>query len=610
MTGGGCGPFVVPGVPGAAPVATQQAVLSQQDPTSWEVWWSFNRDALLELKAAIDVEPIVTGSDDYFLGRGERSFAPAEPPQQRAVRERVVPALLEALEDESSPQARAELILALARIGASHEPDKIESVLVDELEHASLEVVQSAVVGLGILGLPSTARTLEHVLADCPTGRQMLGRNVVPRRTRSFAAYAMGLTALRSKHEDARRYAALYLTSALDAWQSSDDLQVACISALGIDPVAFAGTSIGDAAASSSREAVIQRLLSVLDDPKASWQTRAHAVTALGRLTHEAPEVTRAVVAERLVRAVLPRSKDPEEVRRSAILALGALGTAGLGPTDLSIRKALTTSTTFGPQASRNFSWLALGRVAGRPASGGVAFAATPAVRKELSRSLARAKGTRRAWIALGLGLLERGVGDHGETPAEATRTALVVALQSAGAPTDRAAIGLALGLTGDPKASDVLVEAFRSLSDDGARGNVALGLGLLGVAGDVGEVDEALREAQRRPQLLQECAIALALAGDRSVVEDLVEMLDEAGDVTSRAAIANALGQVGDQRGIEPLVAMLGGASTDRLAAARALGRLCETDRLPWSASLSTDVNYLASTESLASGVGILDLR
>jgi len=607
---GGPNAFPLPSGPTEAAVAT--LFLPIEDRTSWQTWWSFNRDALLGVKAALDVPLVETGDDEFFIGRGERKLAPAGQPLQRAVRELVLPALLRTLADESSAAARSQVLLALARIGASDGNASIERVLTEHIAAPELEVAQSAIVGLGILGRPTAVKTLEHVLGDCDQGRALTGRSRVPRRMRSFAAYAIGLTALRSEHEDARRFAAMYLTATLDAWRSSDDLQVACVSSLGIAPVAFEGAKASGAAHStSSREALVARMLELLDSRRASWQTKAHAPTALARLVEGAPEELRATVCERLMRALRPRSTDVEEVRRSSILALGALGTAGLSETDVALRETLIQAMHTGPQASRNFARLALGRVGGRAAPAGNALAATPFVRKELTRELARAKGTSRAWTALALGLLERGVAEAGEEQSGATRSALELALGEASSPSDRAALGLALGLYGDPAASKLLVEQFGELRDDDLRGSMALGLGLMGAEDSIDEIEAAMRAAVRRPLLLQECALALALVGDRTVVGDLIEMLDQASDVTSRAAIAGALGQVGDQSSIEPLVAMLKGTSTDCIAAARALGVLCDEAPLPWSASLSTDMNYLAATESLvSSGVGVLDLR
>ena len=83
-----------------------------------------------------------------------------------------------------------------------------------------------------------------------------------------------------------------------------------------------------------------------------------------------------------------------------------------------------------------------------------------------------------------------------------------------------------------------------------------------------------------------------------------------------TRAAIASALGLIGDRRSIEPLLAMLSDREhcTDlaRAFAAVALGMCCDKELLPWNAKLAADSNYRASTATLYSpdtGTGILDI-
>jgi HEAT repeat protein len=92
------------------------------------------------------------------------------------------------------------------------------------------------------------------------------------------------------------------------------------------------------------------------------------------------------------------------------------------------------------------------------------------------------------------------------------------------------------------------------------------------------------------------------------------VTQLQDADTLTTQAAIASALGFIGDARSVDPLVGMLkdqeltGGA---RGFAAVALGIVAEKEELPWNAKFSVDINYRANTTTLTgeNGTGLLDI-
>ena len=63
-----------------------------------------------------------------------------------------------------------------------------------------------------------------------------------------------------------------------------------------------------------------------------------------------------------------------------------------------------------------------------------------------------------------------------------------------------------------------------------------------------------------------------------------------------------------GDHRALPALLALLGnreGTASARGFAAVALGRVCDRDRVPWSAQISEDVHYRAATVTLINGDG-----
>ena len=103
-------------------------------------------------------------------------------------------------------------------------------------------------------------------------------------------------------------------------------------------------------------------------------------------------------------------------------------------------------------------------------------------------------------------------------------------------------------------------------------------------------------------------------LSTGRDLVPDLVRMLEAAHGYSSQAAIASALGFIGDTRSIDPLVKMLRRKDiTDsaRGFAAVALGIVADKDPLPWNSRISANIDYRANTTTLTSpeSTGILDI-
>jgi hypothetical protein len=425
---------------------------------------------------------------------------------------------------------------------------------------------------------------------------------------------SLGLTALRSDHEDARRYAAMRLVHAIELRDVPIDLKVAYVSALGIDPIASQTSAAGNREhdlASSSREALVADLLQLLGDREEAWQVRAHTATAVARLHEGASDELGDLILRELQGAVRKQSKAPEEVRRSALLGLSRLGTASGNKLDTEVRATLVRAAREGPVTSRCFALLALGRAGGHRGTGEEPMAGTDAARKELLDAVTRWKGTLRPWAALALGLLERGVRESGGQCSLETVRTLESRLRKGGSPSEEAALGIALGLCGDPSAYEAVAEAFGEVRDDTARGSLAVGLGLLGDPRAVEALEAVLKESEHRPVLFQECAIALALIGDRTLVPRLVERLEAAKDITTRAAIAGALGYVGDERCVDAFLELLAGSTNDRVLAARVLGRVCDPEALPWSTALAADLNDLAAPETLLSGqAAVLDKR
>ena len=96
--------------------------------------------------------------------------------------------------------------------------------------------------------------------------------------------------------------------------------------------------------------------------------------------------------------------------------------------------------------------------------------------------------------------------------------------------------------------------------------------------------------------------------------MDSLIDMLREAQTISTQAALASALGFVGDGGSVAPLIDMLQDKSipdTGRAFAAVALGIVADKETLPWNSKIAVDVNYRSSTTTLntTDGLGILNI-
>jgi hypothetical protein len=260
---------------------------------------------------------------------------------------------------------------------------------------------------------------------------------------------------------------------------------------------------------------------------------------------------------------------------------------------------------------------IALGQVGGRVGEGEDAEKGVKQVRDDLLTFLTRGKNHIRPWAGLGIGVMERSILDNSEsgiTPSPMSKDALRTTLKDAANPSHTGCYSIAIGIAKDPEAKELLREKLKNAPGDEAKGNVAVALGLVDSREAIVDIQGIVRDSKYKPDLLKQAAIGLGLLGDKDLVPELVTMLGEAKGYSSQAALASALGFIGDSRSIDPLVDMLKRKDiTDsaRGFAAVALGIVADKEPLPWNAKISTNINYRANTTTLTgeNGTGILDI-
>ena len=600
----------------------------------WQFWWGFNKEPYLNLREAIRSGNVQTGTDDYFIGRGEKELArDTLRPSEEKIRQVIVPALLEALEKERQNDIVTGCMVALAKIGDAKDEQgesEFQKVIQEFLKDGVQEIAETSAIALGILANDASVELLTDLMMDTPAGQKAVGSTSVVYRTRAFAAYGLGLIGYQTEDNATRQKIVKSLIEVLELpRQATRDLKVAALTSIGLIPIdpgtppqAPEGEELVKDADYwvSTRETQVRYLLDFFKDEKGQhFLTRAHAPRALALLVEDVDDdAMRLEIVDALVEASGKRSKEQPEVVQSAILAMGQLGDSDADAHDEKIRKALSERITASgePQVKR-FAVIGLAQVGGRPGTN-EPDAGYPKIKKDLTTYLARSGGgmsQMKPWIGLALGVMQAArVENTGGLPDSDVAQALRTALIDCKRPMDVGAYCIGAGVAKDLEAKDAVLDKLDSFADDEARGYAAVALGLMDARDAIEPIQTIVKESKYRPELLKQAAIALGLLGDKTLVDSLVEMLANAKGLATQAAISSALGFIGDNRSVDPLVEMLQDQSITASArgfAAVALGIVADKEPLPWNAKISVDINYRANTTTLTgdNGTGILDI-
>jgi HEAT repeat protein len=613
--------------------------------TQWQYWWAFNQAPYLNLKSHVHAGAMVTGSDQYPLGKGtsaDTSDALRVSPAK--IRALIVPQLLEALRKEPSNDIQSSCMIALAKIGDPGGPaegsalaHEVQLEIAKRLCSANQELSETAAVALGISGMRDNLATLVAVVEGDVARLRALGVNQMGEvgvRTRAFAAYGLGLLGNRVGEYD-RLVINATLRKLLDGecrGMAHRDIPVACLTAIGLTPLAIdereletdAAKIAKDAGAMSSLQDQLRFLLSYYADESNNALTRAQAPTAIARLMRATNPPSdfalRPVVAKVFLQSLAEGSKDENAMQQSCIMALGLIGDSDEDALDKTIRTTLMrVQERLADQQSRRFALIALAQAAGHPGTGlgDPIHAVNTRESMENARTFLLAqlngKGPSRPWAGVALAILERSLDDSKQTSSPDAKLVLRTCLNDARAPDELGAFAIACGIAKDGGAKDVLLKHLESVRDVEARGFTAVALGLLDVQPAIAPIEDIVRHSKYQAELLRNAAIALGLLGDKQLVPDLIEMLSSASSLSSQAAISSALGMIGDTRSVTGLVEFMRNTEVTDLArafGAVALGIVADKEDLPWNAKISVGSNYRANTPSLTDGKGgILDI-
>ena len=569
------------------------------DTGTWRSWWEFNKEAyLLDGESVAPLRPR-SGPDGGFASRR---------PSDGLIRTRVLPVLLEILEQEPGQDLVNAALLSLGRIGERLDDElgsaEIAEVLFEHLKHRRQGVAENACVAIGVLAQPSSLPVLSALLMDSKQGRIRCGRRVVPHRMRAFAGYGLGLVAQRTKNPDVHRYAVQTLREALKDTEVRGEHEVACLIGLGM---------AGPLASTEATDDLTRFLHGILEDDDRNVVVRAHAATTLARLANAASAEVRAEAAGAML-DVLKSRRGRNEPRQSCAMALGLVGDLDEDELDRDIRRTLMRSAVKGNKLSQHFALLSLARIAGRRGQGeGDPLAGEAEIRSFLFERLARVKTPSRPWVAMSIGVMADALNADQRGLNSAERTAFRLGFDEHKSADLFGAFALGLGLSRDAQATGEILERIQDVKDPPARVQAALALGFLAEPLAIDTLRDLMREAKHQPELLEGIAIALMRLGDIELVAELLDLLEDCECLLSKTSVFAALGRTQDERAVEPLLTMVAeGTENQRAWAAHALGRVCDKDQLPWMARISSWINYRANPVSLTSpeGAGILDFN
>jgi HEAT repeat protein len=632
--GGPAGPSTPGGSPSSGGGPSTGGGDAPLDLTRWQYWWELNKEPYLDLKRNLYERRVATGSDEWFsTGRRVAAQDTLRPTPER-INAAVVPALFAALDRSQSNDVITGALIALAKIGDQADEtghSRFARRIATFLTHANQEVAETSALALGILGDENEAELLMALLRDDRSGLRTLGVHfvaAVPERTRAFAAYALGLLGEHASQPTARAIVEALSKPLVDGGRSfaKRDIPVACALALGLvrlPPAESEAELTPEAGRLLVREDQIAWLLERFRDRRAWSLIRAQAPRSLALLSAdlETTSPARVSVVEALLASLDSRPADDAYVQQSCVLALGMLGDCDGDKLDAQIRTGLLRAyADCADQQVKRFALIALGQVAGRAGSGaGEPLAGLNGKKDDprgfLLNRLQKGQSNERCWAALALGVLERALADQKLATSSDARGALRAALGDASSAHEVGAYAIALGIIRDAAAGDVLLAKLNKVGDPDACGYVALALGMIGDARSTQVIQTIVTKSKYQPDLLRSAATGLGLLGNREVGQSLIDMLAGASALSSQAAIASALGTIGDARSLDPLLTMLadeGKTERARGFAAAALGIVADKEPHPWVSRLSIGTNYRASSETLMSpdgGTGVLQI-
>ena len=177
------------------------------------------------------------GSLGFYLGGGSRrNGVETLKPTDVQIRDQILPTLKHALDDtlDRDFDIISSCMVAMAKIGVEHPDFRLLDIFRARLGASNQEIRETAALSLGIAGLTSDAESQMDLLVgltlDNKVGRSASKQAEVNNRTRSFAAYGLGLVAHSTPKLPIKRRAFVALRTILQSRKLSGyNLRVAAV---------------------------------------------------------------------------------------------------------------------------------------------------------------------------------------------------------------------------------------------------------------------------------------------------------------------------------------------------------------------------------------------
>ena len=609
-TTGGSSSAPVPGggaptprtAPPTPPPPTSSGSTPRIDLAHWGIWWRFNKEPLLDLWARL-----ARGTVLSHAGRFGR-------PSDEVIRDEVLPVLFAALQDDTYDGLASGALVALGRIRRP-ETGRLGTGIATGFASASGEVRETAGLSLGLLGDHAAMETLVGVLTGTAAEDEAWGR-LLDDRMRAFAAYGTGYLGARSRIQDVKRMAVLYLVDRFADEDEHTDVRIACVNALGLVDLTWQQRLDGgpvDAPTRDRQGLVAYLLASYLDDEDELLS--GHLPVTIARLLRGAPPE----LASATWGALLD-SWSPTLDRTRAVGLMLAFGECELAEDDEVLGELrallLTTAKTGRVALARRLALVSLARLASRP----VGDTRLPddevcaAFEGFLTAFAKTGHRTDRPWVGLAAATYGARLRTLDQDPGPELLATLRWLVTDGGSPDSAMTAALAIGLSEDAAAGPFLLEELRDAASPTLRGFLALALGLVGHDEAAPDLVATMRQVRFSPTDLENTAVGLALLDRADASARLRVALRETTLTSLAGSLAGALGRISDAAAVPEVAALYHAEGTSNLTRTYlvvALGLACEDGRLPWFADLAAGINYVAWSPTLydAAGKGILNL-
>jgi len=568
---------------------------------SWEFWWGYNKDDILNLKKRLlDQEGgAATGGNVIGTGAGHaRDGGSSIAPTDVKIQQTIIPALERLLDDKDANfDIRAGAVIALGKVGSTQRrfQARIANRLIDIMniksgeEHFSVE--ESAALALGIL----QNKDEEIVNALCDKALDRRGAFTKNERARAFALLALGLLEVNPSDKGYERVQATFKDILTSEKEPNDNTPVCALVGMGL----------------SGDPTHVEALLEMVKDSRAYKTTklqdlvRSYAASAIGKIAERNPNIVTKDVIDALHKAMIGNGN---HTVRSAVVAFGQIGNNPQMDEGL-LKKmvhALEYMVKKGENQAANYALISLGKIGG---------ACTDArlrnrIFDTLRTTMKKGSYTAKPFAALALGIMGRSptIGDSKDAITDEVRFEFK---EFRGDPKNRGGYAIALGMLGDRKSVDMLVEVLEDKSAvKRLRGACAVALGMIRDTRAVDAIKKAL-ETDKDPELRVDTAVAVGLIGDKASLKMLVGILeDPRSSLYVQGSVTLAVGRIGDISAIDPLVKMMESKDVqdlNRALAAVALGLLGDRNTIPVLSRIAKDVNYRAQINAMEEVLSIL---